>query len=80
MQTKIGKNDETREGKVKFHFPLMARLNSNLCKTIVMFFKSFQFSSELCLLGESLFKAQGKMKIPIFFDLTNEIYRYRQFL
>ena len=41
-----------------------------------MFFKSFQFSSELCFLGESWFEAQRRIKI---FNFTNETYHYRNF-
>ena len=67
MQTKLKKYKKTREDKAKFNLPFMTRLDSNVYKTFVMFFKSFQFSSELCFLGESSFEGQGRIKIFIFF-------------
>ena len=53
MQTKFKNYKETSEDKAKCNLPFMTRLDSNVYKTFVMFFKSFQFSSELCFLGES---------------------------
>ena len=66
MQTKWKKYKETSEDKAKCHLPFMARLDSNVYKTFVMFFKSFQFPSELCFLGESSFEARIRVKILIF--------------
>ena len=78
MQTKSKKYKKTREDKAKFNLPFMTRLDSNVYKTFFMFFKSFQFSSELCFLGESSFEGQGGIKIFIFFYFTNEVYHYRK--
>ena len=76
MQTKFKNYKETSEDKAKCNLPFMTRLNSNVYKTFVTFFKSFQFSSELCFLGESWFEAQRRIKI---FNFTNETYHYRNF-
>ena len=79
MQTKFKNYKETSEDKAKCNLPFMTRLDSNVYKTFVMFFKSFQFSSELCFLGDSSFEAQRKIKIFIFLNFTIEIYHYRIF-
>ena len=79
MQTKFKNYKETSEDKAKCNLPFMTRLDSNVYKTFVMFFKSFQFSSELCFLGESSFEAQSRIKILIFLSFTNEIYHYGNF-
>ena len=79
MQTKFKSYKETSEDKAKCNLPFMTRLDSNVYKTFVMFFKSFQFSSELCFLGESSFEAQRRIKIFLFLNFTNEIYHYRNF-
>ena len=76
MQRKFKNYKETSEDKAKCNLPFMTRLNSNVYKTFVTFFKSFQFSSELCFLGESWFEAQRRIKI---FNFTNETYHYRIF-
>ena len=57
----------------------MTRFVSNVYTTFVMFLKSFQFSPELCFLGESSFEAQSRIKILIFLSFTNEIYHYGHF-
>ena len=57
MQTKVKKYKETREDKVKCNLPFMTRLESSVYKPFFMFFKSFQFTSELCFLQESSHRA-----------------------
>ena len=79
MQTKLKKYKERSEDKAKSNLPFMKQLGSNVYKTFAMFFKSFQFSSELCFLGESSFEAQSRIKILIFLSFTNEIYHYGNF-
>ena len=79
MRTKFKNYKETSEDKGKCNLPFMTRLDSNVYKTFVMFFKSFQFSSELCFLGESSFEVQRRIKIFIFLNFTNEIYHCGNF-
>ena len=78
MQMKFKNYKETSEDKAKCNLLFMARLDSNVYQTFVMF-KSFQFSSELCFLGDSSFEAQRKIKIFNFLNFTIEIYHYRIF-
>ena len=66
MQTKFKNYEETSENERKCNLPFMTQLDSNVYKTFAIFFKSFQFSSELWFLGESSFEAQSRIKIFIF--------------
>ena len=54
----------------------MTKLDSNVCKTIVILFKSFQFPSEICFLGKSSFQAQGKINLFFFISLMKFNIRY----
>ena len=79
MQTKFKIYKEIYEDKAKCNLPFMTRFVSNVYTTFVMFLKSFQFSPELCFLGEFSFEAQSRIKILIFLSFTNEIYHYGNF-
>ena len=79
MQIKFKSDKEIYEDKAKCNLPFMTRFVSNVYTTFVMFLKSFQFSPELCFLGESSFEAQSRIKILIFLSFTNEIYHHGNF-
>ena len=66
----VKKYEETSEDKAKLNLPFMTRLDSNVYKTFFMFFKSFQFSSELSFLGESSFEAQSRIKLILLMKFT----------